>query len=204
LTTDTPPSGEPGDDDVAAAARGDRAAWATLYSWYAPIIHSLLLLTVARREADELTQEVFLKAMPRLKDLRNNAALGAWLCQIARNEAATWGRKQRTKQTHLAALSQTPPRSDTAENQPLDPDAVLNQLRTLPEAYRETLALRLIAGLTGPQIAAATGLTPASVRVNLCRGMAMLRGVLGVGAEAAGEMPTGQAVGQSGTKEGTR
>jgi RNA polymerase sigma-70 factor (ECF subfamily) len=206
LTTDTPPAAGPGDDEVAAAARGDRAAWATLYRWYAPIIHSLLLLTVARRDADELTQEVFLKAMPRLKDLRDNAALGAWLCQIARNEAATWGRKKRTSSTHLASLSRAPTKTNAPDNHPLDPDAVLNQLRTLPEAYRETLALRLIAGLTGPQIAAATGLTPASVRVNLCRGMAMLRGALGVGAETAGEKASGQGqpVGQSGTKEGTR
>jgi RNA polymerase sigma-70 factor (ECF subfamily) len=57
---------------------------------------------------------------------------------------------------------------------------VLAHLRKLPPAYRETLALRLIAGLTGPQIAAATGLTHASVRVNLCRGMALLRESLGL------------------------
>ena len=38
---------------------------------------------------------------------------------------------------------------------------------------------RLVEGLSGPEIAARTGLTPASVRVNLCRGMAMLRAQLG-------------------------
>ena len=48
-------------------------------------------------------------------------------------------------------------------------------IRSLPEAYRETLVLRLVEGMTGPEIAERTGLTPASVRVNLHRGMKMLR-----------------------------
>ena len=51
-------------------------------------------------------------------------------------------------------------------------------IRTLPVAYRETLILRLVEGLTGPEIAERTGLTAASVRVNLHRGMALLRGKL--------------------------
>ena len=52
---------------------------------------------------------------------------------------------------------------------------MLGIIRSLPEAYRETLVLRLVEGMTGPEIAERTGLTPASVRVNLHRGMKMLR-----------------------------
>ena len=37
------------------------------------------------------------------------------------------------------------------------------------------MILRLVEGMTGPEIAARTGLKPESVRVNLCRGMKMLR-----------------------------
>src|SRR5918998_985446 len=51
----------------------------------------------------------------------------------------------------------------------------LAHIRALPEAYRETLVLRLVEGMTGPEIAARTGLQPASVRVNLHRGMKLLR-----------------------------
>jgi len=40
------------------------------------------------------------------------------------------------------------------------------------------LTLRLVEGMTGPEIAAQTGLAPDSVRVNLCRGMKMLRELL--------------------------
>jgi RNA polymerase sigma-70 factor (ECF subfamily) len=61
--------------------------------------------------------------------------------------------------------------------------AVLAIIRTLPEAYRETLVLRLVEGMTGPEISTRTGLTPASVRVNLHRGMKLLRKRLGIESE---------------------
>ena len=51
---------------------------------------------------------------------------------------------------------------------------MLDIVRSLPDAYRETLVLRLVEGMTGPEIATRTGLTPASVRVNLHRGMKLL------------------------------
>ena len=55
----------------------------------------------------------------------------------------------------------------------------LAAIQMLPEAYRETLVLRLVEGLNGPEIAALTGLTPDSVRVNLHRGFRLLRTRLG-------------------------
>ncbi len=55
---------------------------------------------------------------------------------------------------------------------------MLHHVRSLPEAYRETLLLRLVEGLSGPEIAEAVGLTAASVRVNLHRGMELLRPLL--------------------------
>jgi RNA polymerase sigma-70 factor (ECF subfamily) len=56
--------------------------------------------------------------------------------------------------------------------------AILDAIRSLPDAYRETLILRLVEGFTGPEIAARTGLTHGSVRVNLHRGMEQLRAKL--------------------------
>jgi RNA polymerase sigma-70 factor, ECF subfamily len=57
---------------------------------------------------------------------------------------------------------------------------ILESVRSLPEAYRETLILRLVEGMTGPEIAAKTGLSHGSVRVNLNRGMQQLREKLGM------------------------
>jgi RNA polymerase sigma-70 factor (ECF subfamily) len=48
-------------------------------------------------------------------------------------------------------------------------------ISTLPDAYRETLMLRFVEGMTGPEIASRTGLTEGSVRVNLHRGVQLLR-----------------------------
>lgn len=56
----------------------------------------------------------------------------------------------------------------------------LAAIRSLPESYRETLLMRLVARMSGPEIAMRTGMTPGSVRVNLHRGMKLLRERLGV------------------------
>ena len=61
----------------------------------------------------------------------------------------------------------------------LDAERAIRAIQQLPEAYRETLLLRLVQGLTGPEIATLTGLTPDSVRVNLHRGFKRLREQLG-------------------------
>ncbi|HYM23989.1 MAG TPA: sigma-70 family RNA polymerase sigma factor, partial [Vicinamibacterales bacterium] len=58
--------------------------------------------------------------------------------------------------------------------------AILDAIRRLPEAYRDTLMLRLVEGMSGDEIAARTGLTTGSVRVNLHRGMKLLREKLGL------------------------
>ena len=64
----------------------------------------------------------------------------------------------------------------TAATRHLDTGAaILDVIRSLPDAYSETLILRMVEGMTGPEIAVRTGLTHGSVRVNLCRGMRMLR-----------------------------
>ena len=55
----------------------------------------------------------------------------------------------------------------------------LRAIRCLPETYRETLIMRLVEGLTGPEIAERTGMTPDSVRVHLHRGIKLLRERLG-------------------------
>jgi RNA polymerase sigma-70 factor (ECF subfamily) len=57
--------------------------------------------------------------------------------------------------------------------------AVLDAIRLLPEAYRDTLMLRLVEGYSGPEIASLTGLTPGSVRVNLHRGFKLLKERMG-------------------------
>ena len=70
------------------------------------------------------------------------------------------------------------PFEDSRAHECLEAHRALAAIRALPEAYRDTLMLRLVEGMTGPEIAWRTGLTPESVRVNLCRGMKLLRHAL--------------------------
>lgn len=154
---------------VDAARAGDREAFAALYRRYVRMVHGVLLARVPRADVDDLVQDVFLSAMDRLPALRDSAAFGGWLAAIARNRAVDFLRRKRIP---TEALIQEPPAHDGDTAAAL---AVLSEIRALPEAYRETLVLRLVEGLTGPEIAERTGLTHASVRVNLHRGMKQLR-----------------------------
>ena len=142
--------------------------FAALYLQYGRLVHGILLARVPRSEVDDLAQDVFLIAWRRMGSLRDMNAVGGWLATIARNLATDYHRTTR-KTTEL-----TP---GMLQQRPAEPEAlaVLDCIRALPDAYRETLTLRLVEGLTGPEIAEQTGLTPDSVRVNLHRGMRMLR-----------------------------
>jgi RNA polymerase sigma-70 factor (ECF subfamily) len=157
---------------VLSAARGDRAAFGRLYECFGPMVHGILLARVPCNVAEDLTQDVFIQAMRKLPSLRDPEAFGGWLAMIARNRAHDFHRDNKPS-------SELKENSATAE--PPSPEAVrvFELLRSLPEAYRETLILRLAEGMTGPEIAERTGLTPDSVRVNLHRGMKMLREKLG-------------------------
>jgi RNA polymerase sigma-70 factor, ECF subfamily len=156
---------------VRAAQGGDRTAFGNLYEQYARMVHGILLAQVSYTDAEDLVQDVFLRAIQQLSSLRDPAAFGGWLAAIARRFAVDLHRKYRPVLDSHDTAGGSRPDGETFE--------VLDVLRNLPQAYRETLILRLVEGMTGPEIAVRTGLTPESVRVNLCRGMKLLRQALG-------------------------
>src|SRR5436309_5077302 len=158
---------------VKAVLDGERDRFARLYEMYAPLVHGVLLARVPRDEVDDLVQDIFLHALKKLHTLRKPTAFGPWIAMIARNRAMDF---------HRASRDTVEVDEHTAVAKPLNRTAreVLDLIRQLPDAYRETLVLRFVEGMTGPEIAARTGLTPASVRVNLHRGMKLLRERMGV------------------------
>ncbi|HLJ50046.1 MAG TPA: sigma-70 family RNA polymerase sigma factor [Bryobacteraceae bacterium] len=156
------------DSIVSQAQRGDRGAFARLYEQYARMVHGILLARVPRCEVDDLMQDVFLAALRRVASLRQQDAFGGWLAMIARNHATDYHRRApKTAEIEEGLLRQDAPSPEAV--------GVMDAIHSLPDAYRETLTLRLVEGLTGPEIAEQTGLTPDSVRVNLHRGMKLLR-----------------------------
>jgi RNA polymerase sigma-70 factor (ECF subfamily) len=176
----------PGPDDalVRAAQRGDRAAFGLLYSRYSRMVHGILLARVPFSDVDDLVHDVFLQALPRLADLREASRFPGWLASIARNRATDFHRRTKPSDefNERAASAQTEkhvPSASESSHSSMEARAILEAIRSLPGAYRETLILRLVEGMTGPEIAARTGLTHGSVRVNLHRGMQQLREKLG-------------------------
>ena len=153
---------------VEAAQGGDREAFAGLYARHARMIHGILLSRVPRADVEDLVQDVFLLAMQQLPALRERAAFGGWIAAIARNRAADYLRR-------APRTTELPHDLVAAGSDRTEAFFVLAIIRSLPDAYRETLTLRLVEGMTGPEIAACTGLTEGSVRVNLHRGMKQLR-----------------------------
>ena len=179
--TTAPAPESTGDTSLVLAAReGDRAAFGGLYARYVRMVHGILLARVPASDVDDLVQDVFLRALPRLGDLRDVARFGPWLAAITRNRANDYYRQTRA----VTAVTESLPEDEAdlpASNTAPDAEAtmILAFVRSLSDAYRETLILRLVEGMTGPEIAARTGLTPGSVRVNLHRGMQQLREKLG-------------------------
>jgi RNA polymerase sigma-70 factor (ECF subfamily) len=164
---------------VLAARAGDRGAFGGLYQRYARTVHGILLARVPSGDVDDLVQDVFLRALPRLASLRDVSRFGAWLSAIARNMANDYFRKTKPESAVTESLSEQdapePPARPTLHVSDSEAAMILAIVRSLSETYRETLILRLVEGMTGPEIAARTGLKPGSVRVNLHRGMQQLR-----------------------------
>jgi len=164
---------------LSAARNGDRVAFGRLYDRYARMVHGVLLAKVPRGEVDDLVQDVFVTALGRLSTLREDGSFGPWVAAIARNRANDFHRRSAPE----SLARDNTPENDIASVNPGGNDAdqaaaILNVVRSLPDAYRETLILRLVEGMTGPEIAARTGMTHGSVRVNLHRGMQQLRAKL--------------------------
>ncbi len=155
---------------VGAAAGGDARAFAELYRRFFRMVHAVLLSRVPPGDVDDLAQDVFLQAWRQIHALREPLAFGGWLRRIALHRSAD----------HVRRGHDMEPLDRNAALPAKDEEAwfLLAEVRRLPEAYRETMILRFVEGLTGPEIAELTGLTPGSVRVNLHRGVELLRASL--------------------------
>jgi RNA polymerase sigma-70 factor (ECF subfamily) len=169
-------SAQPDAELVLAAQAGDTQSFELLYKRYAPVVHAIVLGRLPADDADDVTQNVFVTAWTKLTSLRDPAAFAGWIARTARNAAEDHRRRNHDSvQTDLeyAARARQAEAAEAAH--------VLATIRKLPESYRETLMLRLVEGMSGPEISERTGLTPGSVRVNLHRGMQLLREALGQG-----------------------
>lgn len=154
------------------ARRGDRGAFGRLFERFRSVVHGIALAHGPKHETRDLVQEVSLLALRSIERLDEPESFPGWLASIARNAARDALKRARgSHELDESFVAPDEPPRDERE----DAELALDAVRSLPEAYRETLILRLVEGLSGPEIAARTGMTHGSVRVNLTRGMKLLR-----------------------------
>jgi len=174
---------------VAQHLRGDAQAFAELVTRHtAPIFNLAFRLTDDRAEAENVTQETFLRAYSALPRSRTDLAFKPWLFQIAVNLCRDLARKKRPAAfADLAQEDEPSPEEAIEDETPLPLDrveerelekALARAVADLPEIYRAVVTLRYTEELSYEDMAAVLKLPVNTVRTHLFRAKAMLRKAL--------------------------
>lgn len=143
-------------------------------------------LTRNTADAQDLTQEVFLRAYQAFGRLRSEHNLRAWLYKIATNCAYTAFKRDKRQAQHTVALlddahgapaDAASPHQQTAVNESLA--AVRQAMAGLPDKQRQALLLRHVQGLEYAEVAQALGCSQDSARANVYQAIRRLRRELG-------------------------
>jgi RNA polymerase sigma-70 factor (ECF subfamily) len=132
-----------------------------------------------RCDAEDLTQDAYLRAHARLRDLEKADSAKAWLCRIARNACRDHRRRARVRELWRAVWgrSAAPATTVTPEMQLRRNEQVVlvkSAIRALPARLRDVLVLREYGELSYEEIAAALSLPPGTVMSRLHRARALL------------------------------
>jgi RNA polymerase sigma-70 factor (ECF subfamily) len=156
-----------------AAMAGDRDAAVALWNrhrrWVAAV---LLAYKPARADLEDLLQEVAMRLLSKVGSVRDEANLRAWLRTVAVNVCRSEGRRASVRRFEPHDLESV---VDTRPDDGIGDHPVLRRLAQLPDAYREPLMLRAIAGMRTREIAEALELAPATVDTRVARARRMLR-----------------------------
>ena len=172
-----------------AARRREPASIGRIYAAYAPALFRFFAAELGDRHlAEDLTGSVFAAAIEALPRFRGPVeALGGWLFRIARHDLYDYRRQAaRAKLDRLDdVLDEAAAAAGAADPEELAigrlvGSRVLAALGTLSPDQREVLLLRIAAGLTAPEVAAATGKTTGAVKALQHRGLASLARALGL------------------------
>src|SRR3954447_7727227 len=167
-----------------AASQGDDEAFGLLYERYAPRITAYLSrLLDDEHLAQDLTHEVFMSALRRLRTDRPPIAFGPWLYRIARTASIDVHRRsQIVRQVPLDGNAEDSPRTSANGAAPEAAAEVrqwLEQLRDvlsgLSESHRSVLVLRELEGLSNGEIGRRMGLSRPAVEGLLFRARAKMR-----------------------------
>jgi RNA polymerase sigma-70 factor, ECF subfamily len=175
-------AGRPPDDNLVEHARaGDERAFAALARAHQEVaFRTAYVITGSAADAEEATQEAFIKAHRALGRFRAGAAFRPWLLQIVANEA----RNRRRSARRRTALSLRAAAEPSASAAPPAEDAVfaaerrtvlLAAVNELPDGERTVVACRFFVGLSELETAAALEVPPGTVKSRLSRALQRLR-----------------------------
>jgi RNA polymerase sigma-70 factor (ECF subfamily) len=176
--TVTAPASDSGTADLVRRAQaGDQAAFAGLYRAHVGRVYALCLrLEAETNRAEELTQDVFVRAWERLATFRGESAFGTWLHRVGVNVILSQLRVAR-RDVHRftedepddgAAIAGPP---DGGVEARIDLDAAIAKL---PTGARTVFVLYDIEGYAHDEIAQMLGLAPGTVRAHLWRARRLL------------------------------
>jgi RNA polymerase sigma-70 factor (ECF subfamily) len=163
-------------DDVRRASGGDAGAFRRLYDAHVGRVHALALRMAGPEVAEDMTQEVFIRAWQRLHTFRGEARFGTWLHRLAvRHLLSARTRRRRREERQVAGdgileRAAAPPGRRTAVA--LDLEAAI---RTLPEGAREVFVLYDVEGYRHKEIAELMGISVGTSKSQLHRARMLLR-----------------------------
>ncbi len=167
------------DTDVALAAGGDSAAFERLYRTHVGRIHSLTRRMLGSHEADEVTQDIFVRTWQKLGQFRGESAFATWLHRLAVNVVIERRRSfaiQRDRMTDdpsaLDMVTVAPARGDLR----VDFEAAIEEL---PPGAREIFVLHDVEGYKHREIGARLGITTGTSKRQLHRARMLMRKHLG-------------------------
>ncbi len=161
--------------DVALAASGDTAAFERLYRSHVGRIHSLVRRMLDRELADEVTQDVFVRAWEKLHTFRGEAAFGTWLHRLAINVVLGRRGQLGRNRDRFADGDQLMERMAGRSQEPgtaIDLERALDQL---PDGARQIFVLHDVEGYRHEEIAQMLGLAEGTSKSQLHRARMALR-----------------------------
>jgi RNA polymerase sigma-70 factor, ECF subfamily len=181
----TPPpaaidTAESGDAVVRLAVAGDEAAQRALYDANADRIFRLAhRMTGDAILAEDLTQDVFVRAFDRLRQFRGQSRVGTWLYQLGVSVILNALRKRRTRESREVPLDATSDAAAAASDlEPDDRDRVRRAVRQLPQDLRIVVLMYDVEGYPHDEIAEVLGISPGASRTRLSRARERLRAML--------------------------
>lgn len=170
------------------AQQGDKEAFAQLYEANFDKIYRYVLLRVGNKaEAEDMTQQVFVRAFESIPSYRwKGIPFSAWLFRIAHNLVIDHIRKKQKRPTvsfdESLAVSDSDPRLEVEKR--LDIEQLISATRRLTEAQREVISLRFAGGLSVAEVAGVIRKTGGAVKALQHSAIVALRKVLLAGEDS--------------------